>query len=75
MKKKGTLKTEYETLDKFDVETKEMITGGGETIVAFQWARLSENQYLVVLPKVFRKQTGDSFAIVSAKRFLRLFNK
>ena len=74
MKTKGILKTEYTTLHKWNSETSLLEKDKGDTTAAFQWHRLSENQYLVILPRIFKKETGDTFVIVSAKRFLRLLN-
>lgn len=72
MKKSGTLITEYTTLPKFNGV--EMIKGAGETVVAFQWQQLSKTQYLIVIPKLFKKASGDTFAIVSPKKFLNLLS-
>lgn len=66
---KGYLKDEYR-----DIST---IGDGSEpkSILSFKWAKLNKDSYLVVLPKIFRKQAGDEFTIISSKAFLRLLNR
>lgn len=65
---------EYKNLDRYDPTTEKMVKGGGERIMYFQWAQLSPNQYLVVLPKLFKVEAGDTYVIVSPKKFLKLLN-
>lgn len=67
MRHKGTLRREVKMINRpSDLEPMES--------ASFEWAKLNDNEYLVITPKIFRKQLGNSFAIVSKDTFLRLLN-
>lgn len=41
--------------------------------IAFEWAKIKKDTYIVYMPKIFRKEEGGSVVIISEKKMLKLF--
>ena len=41
--------------------------------IAFEWAKIKKDTYVVYMPKIFRKEAGGSVVIISEKKMLELF--
>ena len=66
----GILHTKYSTIFKLKGKKRKFVEK--EVFVSFQWKQLSTNSFLVIIPKVLKKQKGDYFAIISLRKFKKL---
>lgn len=46
-----------------------------EPLLLFKWAMIEKNKYIVIRPKIFRKQVGDTVTVMTEKQFARYFRK